>query len=33
LIDFPANNRRPSFVDLDIAGGPGGQRRLVLLLH
>jgi hypothetical protein len=24
---------RPAFVDLEIAGGHGGQRRVVLLLH
>jgi hypothetical protein len=24
---------RPAFVDLEIAGGPGGPRRVVLLLH
>ena len=33
LIDHPGNDPRPRFVDLEIAGGPGGQRRLVLLLH
>jgi putative intracellular protease/amidase len=33
LIDHPGNDPRPSFVDLDIAGGPAGQRRVVLLLH